>query len=105
MDESWCRLVHFYTDTAIPDTMVANGGIFGWPDIRQNPDTFQALATYEDAKMLYHTPLIMQVCLAIIHASVGKPELYLLMVEKAVHAGFSFRNIRTYQGASIFMKG
>jgi len=46
-------LVHFYTDTAIPDTMVANGGIFGWPDIRQNPDTFQALATYEDAKLLY----------------------------------------------------
>ena len=46
-------LVHFYTDTAIPDTMVANGGIFGWPDIRQNPDTFQALATYEDEKLLY----------------------------------------------------
>jgi predicted dehydrogenase len=46
-------LVHFYTDTAIPDTMVANGGIFGWPDIRQNPDTFQALATYNDAKLLY----------------------------------------------------
>lgn len=46
-------LVHFYTDTAIPDTMVANGGIFGWPDIRQNPDTFQALATYDDAKILY----------------------------------------------------
>jgi predicted dehydrogenase len=46
-------LVHFYTDTAIPDSMVANGGIFGWPDIRQNPDTFQALATYNDAKFLY----------------------------------------------------
>ena len=46
-------LVHFYTDTAIPDSMVANGGIFGWPDIRQNPDTFQALANYEDAKILY----------------------------------------------------
>ena len=46
-------LVHFYTDTAIPDTMVANGGIFGWPDIRQNPDTFQALATYNDSKLLY----------------------------------------------------
>src|SRR4030042_4993647 len=46
-------LIHFYTDTAIPDTMVANGGVFGWPDIRQNPDTFQALATYEDAKLLY----------------------------------------------------
>lgn len=46
-------LVHFYTDTAIPDTMVANGGIFAWPDIRQNPDTFQALATYEDQHILY----------------------------------------------------
>ena len=46
-------LVHFYTDTAIPDSMVANGGIFGWPDIRQNPDTFQALSTYDDAKFLY----------------------------------------------------
>lgn len=46
-------LVHFYTDTAIPDSMVANGGIFAWPDIRQNPDTFQALATYDDAKFLY----------------------------------------------------
>ncbi len=46
-------LVHFYTDTAIPDSITANGGIFGWPDIRQNPDTFQALATYDDAKFLY----------------------------------------------------
>jgi predicted dehydrogenase len=46
-------LVHFYTDSAIPDSMVANGGIFGWPDIRQNPDTFQALATYEDKKFMH----------------------------------------------------
>ena len=46
-------LVHFYTDTMIPDSMVANGGIFGWPDIRQNPDTFQALATYDDAKLMH----------------------------------------------------
>lgn len=46
-------LVHFFTDTAIPDSMVANGGIFSWPDIRQNPDTFQALATYDDQKLLY----------------------------------------------------
>jgi predicted dehydrogenase len=46
-------LVHFYTDTNIPDSMVSNGGIFGWPDIRQNPDTIQALATYDDAKLLY----------------------------------------------------
>lgn len=46
-------LVHFYTDTNIPDSMVANGGIFGWKDIRQNPDTFQALATFQDAGFLY----------------------------------------------------
>lgn len=46
-------LVHFYTDTAIPDTMVANGGIFGWPDVRENPDTFQALATYDEQNFLY----------------------------------------------------
>jgi predicted dehydrogenase len=46
-------LVHFYTDTAIPDSMVANGGIFGWPDIRQNPDTFQALGVYDDAKFMH----------------------------------------------------
>ena len=46
-------LVHFYTDTEIPDSVVSNGGIFGWPDIRENPDTFQALANYNDAKFLY----------------------------------------------------
>ena len=46
-------LVHFYTDTSIPDTMVDNGGIYGWPDVRENPDTFSALATYESAKLLY----------------------------------------------------
>ncbi len=46
-------LVHFLMDTAIPDSMVANGGIFGWPDIRQNPDTFQCLATYDDSRFLY----------------------------------------------------
>lgn len=46
-------LVHFYTDTSVPDSMVANGGIFGWPDIRENPDTFQALATYDNKKFLY----------------------------------------------------
>lgn len=46
-------IVHFVTDTAIPDTMMASGGIFGWPDIRQNPDTFQSLATFEDAGFLH----------------------------------------------------
>jgi len=46
-------LVHFYTDTAIPDDMVAAGGIYGWPDIRQNPDTFQCLANFKEKGFLH----------------------------------------------------
>lgn len=40
-------LVHFYMDEDVPETMVANGGIFAWPDERENPDTFTAVATYQ----------------------------------------------------------
>lgn len=47
------NLVHFYTDTSIPDSMMASGGIFHWHDIRQNPDTFHALAVYDDPQFLY----------------------------------------------------
>ncbi len=39
-------LVHFYMDEEIPETMVANGGIYAWKDMRENPDTFTAVATY-----------------------------------------------------------
>ena len=46
-------LAHFYTDTAIPDSMVATGGTFHWHDIRQNPDTIHALAVFQDAQFLY----------------------------------------------------
>ncbi len=46
-------LVNFYMDTDFPTSMVANGGIFAWHDTRQNPDTFQALATYDDKQFLY----------------------------------------------------
>ncbi len=40
-------LVHFYMDEDIPQTMVANGGIYSWNDGRENPDTFTAVATYK----------------------------------------------------------
>lgn len=40
-------LVHFYMDEDIPETMVANGGIYAWNDGRENPDTFTAVATYK----------------------------------------------------------
>ncbi len=40
-------LVHFYMDEDIPETMVANGGIYSWNDGRENPDTATAVATYK----------------------------------------------------------
>ena len=41
-------LAHFYLDTFIPDDTVANGGIFAWHDVRENPDTFQCLSTFAE---------------------------------------------------------
>src|SRR5262249_43236537 len=32
-------LAHFFLDAFIPDDTVANGGIFAWHDVRENPDT------------------------------------------------------------------
>ena len=46
-------LAHFYLDTFIPDDTVANGGIFAWHDVRENPDTFQCLSTFHDKQVLY----------------------------------------------------
>ncbi len=40
-------LVHLYMDEDIPESMVANGGIYQWKDGRENPDTFTAVATYK----------------------------------------------------------
>jgi predicted dehydrogenase len=39
-------LVHLWTDETYPVSVVANGGIFAWPDGRQNPDTVVAAVTY-----------------------------------------------------------
>lgn len=46
-------LAHFYLDTFIPDDTVANGGIFAWHDVRENPDTFQCLSTFTEKQVLY----------------------------------------------------
>lgn len=46
-------LAHFYLDTFIPDDTVANGGIFAWHDVRENPDTFQCLSTFASKQVLY----------------------------------------------------
>ena len=98
-------LVHFYTDTAIPDTMVANGGIFGWPDIRQNPDTFQALATYEEDKILYsyassyankfgdYSCIRGKDATLFAHGGEGSPRWFLIPEHQDLPGGFDF-----YQG-------
>ena len=39
-------LVHFFLDDPFPSSVVAHGGIFAWPDGRENPDTFQTLLEY-----------------------------------------------------------
>ena len=95
-------LVHFYTDTAIPDSMVANGGIFGWPDIRENPDTFQALATYEKERFLYsyassyankfgdHTTIHGKDGTLFSHGGEGSPRWFFIPEHLDLPAGFDF---------------
>jgi predicted dehydrogenase len=39
-------LVHWFMDDAFPRSVVAHGGVFAWPDGRENPDTFSALLEY-----------------------------------------------------------
>jgi predicted dehydrogenase len=39
-------LVHLFTDSLYPTSVVANGGIFAWRDSRENPDTAVASVTY-----------------------------------------------------------
>lgn len=46
-------LAHFYLDTFIPTDTVANGGIFAWHDVRENPDTFQCVSTFSGKEVLY----------------------------------------------------
>jgi predicted dehydrogenase len=39
-------VVHWFMNDNFPRSVVAHGGIFAWPDGRQNADTFQALLEY-----------------------------------------------------------
>jgi predicted dehydrogenase len=39
-------LVHLWTDESYPESVTATGGIFTWPDGRENPDTVVAAVTY-----------------------------------------------------------
>lgn len=46
-------LAHFYLDTFIPDDTMANGGIFAWHDVRENPDTLCIISTFQKHHVLY----------------------------------------------------
>jgi predicted dehydrogenase len=48
-------LFHFFLDEKYPQSVVANGGIFAWPDGRENPDTFQALFTYSKGTLVSYS--------------------------------------------------
>src|SRR5437899_1668025 len=48
-------LCHFFMDVNYPFSVVANGGIFAWPDGRENPDTFQALFTYANGFLVSYS--------------------------------------------------
>ena len=39
-------LCHYFLDDCFPRSVIAHGGIFAWPDGRENPDTFHALLEY-----------------------------------------------------------
>jgi predicted dehydrogenase len=48
-------LVHWFMGDRYPRSVVAHGGIFAWPDGRQNPDTFQALLEYPKGFMVSYS--------------------------------------------------
>src|SRR5467141_2509712 len=39
-------MVHWFLNDSFPRSVMAHGGIFAWPDGRENADTFEALLTY-----------------------------------------------------------
>ncbi|NUR54968.1 MAG: Gfo/Idh/MocA family oxidoreductase [Acidobacteria bacterium] len=48
-------LVHFFMNEQPPRSVTAHGGVFAWPDGRENPDTFQALVEYPTFLVSYAT--------------------------------------------------
>ena len=48
-------LCHYFLDEKYPESVVASGGIFAWPDGRENPDTFQSLFTYSRGTLVSYS--------------------------------------------------
>ena len=104
-------LVNFYMDATIPNSMVANGGIFAWPDIRQNPDTFQALATYDHKKFMHsfttnfgskfgdYTAIRGKEGTLFSHGGEGSSRWFFIKEHQDIHGGFDF-----YEGMKDLVK-
>ncbi len=83
-------LAHFYLDTFIPDDMLANGGIYAWHDIRQNPDTFQCVSTFGKKEVLYSFSMTLGSGYgnhSMIRARMGR---FIRRARRAVRSGGSF---------------
>jgi len=98
-------LVHFSTGTAIPDSVAASGGIFGLQDIRENPETFQALCTFEKEKFLYSYSSSFANEFGDYSLIRGKDASLYAHGEKAALAGSWLMNTRTCRVDLISMKG
>ena len=48
-------LVHYLLEDRFPKSVVALGGVYAWPDGRENPDTFQALLEYPKGFMVSYS--------------------------------------------------
>ena len=48
-------MVHHLVDDPFPRSAVAHGGVYAWPDGRENPDTFQALLEYPKGFLLSYS--------------------------------------------------
>lgn len=48
-------LIHYLLEDNFPKSVVASGGVYAWPDGRENPDTFQALLEYPKGFMVSYS--------------------------------------------------
>lgn len=48
-------LMNYFLEDKFPHSVVAHGGVYAWPDGRENPDTFQALLEYPKGFLLSYS--------------------------------------------------
>ena len=90
-------LVHWFMGDSYPRSVVAHGGVFAWPDGRENPDTFHALLDYPKGFLVSYstsfgndspgfTRYMGKQATLVNHGGEGSPR-YQLVEEKGNHEG------------------